>query len=170
MDAPRRAAWHPGLYLSHFPGLPRLDLRVEGVNTDPPVRTSNGGGFMYFEAIQKQGYTNAGQIFGDWVGREGKGGQAWLTLHFSGNESFQVNYRNQKVAKDFVTGGTTLNDLGFQVVKRLNPEFELNGQFHIQHWTAPIYPTGVPIYPAPLNTVTNTTFQLTWFPKSRLTF
>jgi hypothetical protein len=170
IDAPRRAAWHPGLYLSHFPGLPRLDLRVEGVNTDPPVRTSNGGGFMYFEAIQKQGYTNAGQIFGDWVGREGKGGQAWLTLHFSGNESFQVNYRNQKVAKDFVTGGTTLNDLGFQVVKRLNPEFELNGQFHIQHWTAPIYNTGVPTYPAPLNTVTNTTFQLTWFPKSRLTF
>jgi hypothetical protein len=170
IDAPRRASVRPGIYLSHFPGLPRLDLRVEGVNTDPVVRTSNGGHFMYFEAIQKQGYTNAGQLFGDWIGREGKGGQAWLTLHFSGNEYFQVNYRNQKVAKDFVAGGTTLNDLGFQVVKRLGPEFELNGQFHLQHWTAPIYNTGVPTYPAPLNTVTNTTIQLTWFPKSRLTF
>jgi hypothetical protein len=170
IDAPRRASWRPGLYLSHFPGLPRLDLRVEGVSTDPPIRTSNGGHFMYFEAIQKQGYTNAGQLFGDWIGREGKGGQAWLTLHLSGNEYFQVNYRNQKVAKDFIAGGTTLNDLGFQAVKRLGRSFEINGQFHLQHWTAPIYSTGVPLYPAPLNTVTNTTFQLTWFPKSRLTF
>jgi len=170
IDAPRRAAVRPGLYLSHFPGIPRLDIRVEGVNTDPPTSRSISGQFMYFEGIQKQGYTNAGQLFGDWIGREGKGGQAWLTLHLSGNEWLQVNYRNQKVAKDFVTGGTTLNDFGFQVVKRLSPEFELNGQFHIQHWTAPIYNTGIPTYPAPLNTVTNTTFQITWFPKSRLTF
>jgi hypothetical protein len=170
IDAPRRASWHPGLYLSHFPGLPRLDLRVEGANTDPPVSTSNGGHFMYYETIQKQGYTNAGQLFGDWVGREGKGGQAYLTLHISGNEWFQVNYRNQKVARDFVAGGATLNDLGFQLVKRIGKDFELNGQFHLQHWTAPIYNTGIPTYPAPLNTVTNTTFQLTWFPKSRLTF
>lgn len=170
IDAPRRASWHPGLYLSHFPGLPRLDLRVEGANTDPPVTTSNGGHFMYFEAIQKQGYTNAGQLFGDWVGREGKGGQAWLTLHLSGSEWFQVNYRNQKVAKDFVAGGTTLSDLGFQVAKRIGREFEIDGQFHLQHWTAPIYNTGNPVYPAPSNAVTNTTFQLSWFPKSKLTF
>jgi len=170
VDVPRRSSMRPGLYLSHFPGLPRLDLRVEGVNSDPPVKQSDGGQYMYFETIQKQGYTNAGQLFGDWVGREGKGGQAWLTLHISGNEWLQVNYRNQKVAKDFVAGGTTLNDYGVQLVKRLSPDLELNGQFHFQRWTAPIYPTGIPTYPAPLNTVTNTTFQITWFPKSRLTF
>jgi hypothetical protein len=170
VDVPRRSSMRPGLYLSHFPGLPRLDLRVEGINTDPPVTNSDGGHYMYFETIERQGYTNAGQLFGDWVGREGKGGQAWLTLHLSGNEWLQVNYRNQKVSKDFIAGGTTLNDIGFQAVKRLGKEFELNGQFHIQHWTAPIYPTGTPTYPAPLNTVTNTTIQLTWFPKSRLTF
>ncbi len=48
IDAPRRAAWRPGLYLSHFPGVPRLDMRVEAVSTDPPVSTSNDGGFMYY--------------------------------------------------------------------------------------------------------------------------
>ena len=35
IDAPRRAAYRPGIYLSHVPGIPKLDLRVEGASTDP---------------------------------------------------------------------------------------------------------------------------------------
>jgi Capsule assembly protein Wzi len=163
IDAPRRAAWRPGIYLSHVPGVPKLDLRVEAVTTDPPVSTSTQGHFMYYETIQRQGYTNQGQMFGDWIGREGKGGQAWLTYHLSGNEWLQVNLRNQKVAKDFIPGGTTLNDIGFQVVKRIGPDFEINGNFTLEHWKAPIYLPGQ-------QTVTNTTVQLTWFPRSKLSF
>ncbi len=102
IDAPRRAGWRPGLYLSHVPGVPKLDARVEVAWTDPPVSTSVAGRFMYWETVQKQGYTNQGQIFGDWIGREDKGGQAWLTYHLSGNEWIQVNARNQKAAKDFI--------------------------------------------------------------------
>jgi len=170
IDAPRRAAWRPGIYLSHFPGVPKLDMRVEGVSTDPPVSTSVHGQFMYYEAIQKQGYTNNGQMFGDWIGREGKGGQAWITYHLSGNEWIQVSARNQKVAKDFIPGGTTLNNIDFQAVKRIGKNFEINGKFAFEHWKAPIYPTGVPVYPANQNTVTNTTIQLTWFPQRRTSF
>ena len=33
--APRRAAVTPGIYLSHFPKLPHVDLRAEAVSTDP---------------------------------------------------------------------------------------------------------------------------------------
>ena len=86
IDAPRRASWRPGLYLSHMPGIPKLDIRAEAISTDPPITDSQGGRFMYFEYIQKQGYTNQGQLFGDWIGREDKGGQAWITYHLSGNE------------------------------------------------------------------------------------
>ena len=107
IDAPRRASWRPGLYLSHVPGIPRLDLRVEAASTDPPITNSNGGLFMYWEGIQRQGYTNQGQLFGDWIGREDKGGQGWITYHLSGNEWLQVGVRNQKAAKDFIPGGTT---------------------------------------------------------------
>lgn len=170
IDAPRRAGWRPGIYLSHFPGVPKLDLRVEAVSTDPPVANSHGGVFMYYEAIQRQGYTNNGNLMGDWIGREGKGGQAWLTWHLSGNEWIQVNARNQKVAKDFVPGGTTLNDVGVQAVKRIGRDFEINGRFNFEHWKAPIYPTGTPLYPAPSNTVTTTTIQLTWFPQRKVSF
>ncbi len=178
VDAPRRAAWRPGLYLSHVPGLPKLDIRAEGVYTDPPVSSSQTGRFMYWEFIQKQGYTNNGQIFGDWIGREAKGGQAWITWHLSGNEWIQAGMRNQKVAKDFIPGsttqidpatgrliegGTTLNDINFQVVKRIGKDFEINGNFAFEHWKAPIYLPGQ-------QTVTTTTIKLTWYPTRKLNF
>jgi Capsule assembly protein Wzi len=161
IDAPRRAAIRPGLYLSHVPGLPKLDVRAEAVSTDPSITNSHGGVFMYYEGIQRQGYTNNGCLIGDWIGREGKGGQGWITYHLSGNEWVQVGVRNQKAAKDFIPGGTTLNDINFQIVKRLGKDLELNGQFIFEHWKAPIYLDG-------LQTVTSTTVQLTWFPKRRI--
>jgi hypothetical protein len=163
IDAPRRASWRPGLYLSHVPGIPRLDIRVEAAMTDPSVSTSQGGKFMYWETIERQGYTNQGQLFGDWIGREDKGGQAWITYHLSGNEWLQVSLRNQKAAKDFIPGGTTLNDIDFQVVKRIGKDFEVNGNFELERWRAPIYLPGE-------QTVTNTTIQLTWFPERKVSF
>ena len=178
IDAPRRAAWRPGLYLSHVPGLPKLDVRAEAAYTDPPVSTSNGGHFMYWEAVQRQGYTNKGMIFGDWVGREGKAGQAWITWHLSGNEWIQAGYRHHKTAKDFIPesatgtdaetsllneGGTTMNDFNVQVVKRIGSSFEINGNFDYGQWKAPIYLPGS-------HTVTTTTVQLTWYPERKVSF
>ena len=169
IDAPRRASWRPGLYLSHVPRIPKMDLRVEGVSTNPNLTTGYpnfdrlGGHFMYWEAIQAQGYTNAGQMFGDWIGREGKGGQGWLTYHLSGNEWIQVGLRNQKVAHDFIQGGTTLDEIDFQAVKRIGKDFEINGKFAFEHWKAPIYLPGQ-------QTVTATTIQLTWFPERDVSF
>jgi hypothetical protein len=165
IDAPHRASWRPGIYLSHVPGIPKLDLRVEAATTDPS--SSNGasqyGHFMYWETIQRQGYTNQGQLFGDWMGREDKGGQAWITYHLSGNEWLQVGLRNQKATTYFIPGGTTLNDINFQAVKRIGKDFEINGSFAYEHWKAPIYLTGQ-------QTVTTTTIRLTWFPERKISF
>jgi hypothetical protein len=180
IDAPRRAAWRPGLYLSHVPGIPKLDMRVEAASTDPPVSSSNGGRFMYWETIERQGYTNQGQLFGDWIGREDKGGQGWITYHLKGNEWVQVGWRNQKAARDFieipavgtpattpylpaVEFGTTLNDFNSQVVERIGKDFEIDGNFTLEQWKAPIYLSG-------LQTVTATTIQLTWFPERKVSF
>ncbi len=170
IDAPRRASWRPGIYLSHVPGLPRLDVRVEAAYTDPPITNSIGGRFMYYEGIQRQGYTNQGQLFGDWIGREDKGGQAWITYHLSGNEWLQLGARNQKAAKDFIPGGTTLNDISFQAVKRIGKQFEIDGTFAYEHWKAPVYPSGTPTYPATSQHVTTSTIQLTWFPQRKVSF
>ena len=175
IDAPRRAAYRPGIYLSHVPGIPKLDVRVEAATTDPSsstVSTRPYGHFMYWESIERQGYTNQGQLFGDWIGREDKGGQAWITYHLSGNEWIQVNARNQKATKDFIPGsttdlslpgGTTLNDFGFQVVKRIRKDFEIDANFTVEHWKAPIYLPGE-------QTVTTTNVRLTWYPERKVSF
>jgi hypothetical protein len=163
IDAPRRAAVRPGIYLSHVPGIPKLDLRVEGASTDPPTSRSVVGNSCTTKEIEKQGYTNQGQLFGDWIGREDKGGQAWITYHLSGNEWLQVSARNQKAVTNFIPGGTTLNDFAFQGVKRIGKDFEINGNFAVEHYKAPIYLTGE-------QTVTTTNIQLTWYPQRKVSF
>jgi hypothetical protein len=158
---PPHGSFRPGLYLSHIPGVPKLDLRVEGVDTDSSYKYSVGGHFQYWEVIQKQGYTNQGQLFGDWIGREDKGGQGWITYHLSGNDWLQLGVRNQKAAKDFISGGTTLNDITFQVVKRIGKDLEVNGTCAYERWKAPIYLSGQ-------QTVTTTTIQVAWFPEKKV--
>lgn len=163
IDAPRRAAWRPGLYLTHVPGVPKLDVRFEAAMTDPSISNSQKGQFMYWEDIERQGYTNQGQLFGDWIGREDKGGQAWITCHLSGNEWLQLSARNQKAAKDFIPGGTTLNDVGLQAVKRLGRDLEINGSFVYERWNAPVDLPG-------RQTVTTTNIQVTWYPERKTNF
>jgi hypothetical protein len=136
-SAPRRAAIRPGIYLSHFPGAPKLSLRVEAVSTDPPTGRSFGGSFMYWEAEQRQAYTSKGSTFGDWIGREAKGGQSWLTWHLSGNEWVEFQYRNVKTAKDFIPMGTTQNDFMVNTVKRLGKDVEVNAWVQFENWKAP---------------------------------
>jgi hypothetical protein len=163
ISAPRRADFRTGLYLSHVPAVPKLDLRVEAAMDDQSTSRSVQGKFTYYEGEQPQGYTNAGQIFGDWMGREAKGGQAWATYHLSGNEWIQVSWRGQKAAKDFIAGGTTINDVSAQVVKRIGHDLEVKGNFTYEQYLAPIYLTNK-------QTVTNTTFQLTWYPQRKVSF
>lgn len=158
ISAPRRAAFRTGLYLSQIPGMRKMDFRVEAVDTDPRVSRSTGGTFNYYEGIQNQAYTNQGFIMGDWIGREAKGGQAWLTYHLSGKEWVQLEYLNKKNDKDFIPGGTTQNQFKAQVLKRFaHDNIELNAWFQYEKFKAPVYLPG-----AQNNTVT--AVQITFFP------
>ncbi len=95
-SAPRRASFRTGLYLSQIPGARKFDFRFEAMDTDPITSRSSAGSFNYYETIQRQAYTNQGMILGDWAGREGKGGQAFLTDHLSGKESVQAALHQQE--------------------------------------------------------------------------
>lgn len=156
ISAPRRAAFRTGLYISQFPHVRKLDLRAEAAMMDQPVQRSFNGYFNYYETIQRQGYTNKGFIMGDWVGREGKGGQAWLTYHLSGNEWVQLAYLNKKNAKDFYE--TTQNQFKVDVVKRLRSDIEMDAWFQYERWKAPVYKTG-------LQSDTVTAVQITFYPQ-----
>ena len=142
ISAPRRAAYRPGVYLSQIPGMRRLDLRAEAASTDCSTLACINGQASYYETIQRQGYTNKGFLLGDWIGREAKGGNAWLTYHLSADEWVQLEYQNKKTAKDFVAGGTTQNQFKIDVVKRLRPNIELDAWYQYEKWKAPIYVAG----------------------------
>ena len=157
LAAPRRAAVNPGLYLSHFPKLPHVDLRAEAVSTDP-VASSQRGQFLYYEFEYPDGYTNKGNFLGTWMGREGKGGQAWLTDWLSPKEYIQLGYRNAKVSKSFIPGGTTQNDINIKAVLRLKENLELNAFGQAEFWKVPALASGQQ------HDFTGS-IQLTYFPK-----
>jgi hypothetical protein len=165
VSAPRRAGVHPGIYLAQFPGLHQLDLRVEGASTAPVSHASasgvpiNHGQFLYWEVIQRQGPTNEG-FLPDWVGRQGKGGQAWLTYHLSPQEDIQFSYRNAKDDKVFVAGGTTQNDFEGEIRKRIGKDIEARAWVQYESWKAPIYKTGA-------QSDTTVSAQVTWFPREK---
>ena len=158
ISAPRRSGYRPGIYLARFPGLQHLDLRVEGVSTDPVSNAGANGNFLYYEGVQKQGTTNKGNLFSDAIGRDGKGGQAWLTYHISPREMAQFSYRYVKVDQKFIPSGTTQNDYQFAVRKRLWNNFEARGWVQYERWVAPFYKPGV-------QHDTTVQAQITWFPK-----
>jgi Capsule assembly protein Wzi len=157
LAAPRRAAVNPGLYLSHLPKLPHVDLRGEAVSTDP-VSNSQGGQFLYYEFEYRDGYLNKGNLLGSWMGREGKGGQVWLTDWLSPKEYIQLGYRNAKVSKTFIPGGTTQNDFNIKAVLRLKDNLELNAFGQAEWWKVPALASG------PQHDFTGSV-QLTYFPK-----
>jgi hypothetical protein len=158
ISAPRRASYRTGLYVSQIPKLNKLDFRVEAVSTDPNVGPAHNGQFAYWEIIQRQGYTNKGFIMGDWIGREAKGGQAWLTYHLSGNEWVQLEYLNKKTPFNFIPGGTTQNQFTASVVKRFGRDVQLNAWVQYEGWKAPVYKDG-------LQKNTSVAVDLTWYPK-----
>ena len=161
-DAPRHAGVRPGIYLSAFPHASRLDFRFEGVDTDPATSRSSQGAYLYTENIQLQGYTNKGFIMGDAIGRQGKGGQAWLTYHLSPLEMIQASFRHAKVARDFIPSGTTQNSFDVHVVKRLHEQLELSADVQHEWWKAPLYQSGE-------QSDTVATFQLTVYPQRKTT-
>jgi len=157
ISAPRRAAYRPGLYLSHVPGLPKFDLRAEAVSTNPSVRPDYVGTFYYWDSIQTDGYTNKGNIMGDWIGREAKGGQAWLTWHFSGDQFFQVAYLRKKIPTSFIPGGTTQNQFRTEALFNLRHHLQIDVWAQFEGWKAPIYQSG-------LQQDTTAALQVTWHP------
>ena len=158
--APRHAAINPGVYISHFPGARHLDLRIESVSTDPPTARSHFGSYIYYENVYRDGYTNQGDFLGSWIGREGKGGQAWLTYWLSPQQRLQVSYRNAKVAKDFVPGGTTQNLVTANAIVRVRPNVEVNALAQYERWTIPVLARG-------MQNDFLAQAQVTWFPHWR---
>lgn len=158
VSAPRRAAVNPGIYLTHFPGIPKLDLRVEAVSTDEATHASTGGKFIYYEIIYHDLYLNNRSLMGNWIGREGKGYQGWLTYWLGPNSSVQLSVRNSKIASDFIPGGSTQWDGTLSATFRIHKDLEVKSFVQFERWLLPVLsPTR--------QTDVATSVQVTWWPR-----
>jgi membrane-associated phospholipid phosphatase len=137
-----RSAFRGGLYLSHVPKIPKLDLRMEGVYTDIPAGGALSHGFFYFNFRFKEGYTNDGQLLGSWIGRQGQGAQAWANYWLSARNRIQLNFRHQKVSQQFVPGGGTLTDVGIRSDYWPTQTLGLTTSVQYERWIFPIIQPG----------------------------
>ena len=99
---PDVAAWLGGIYIPRLPKIPKMDFRVEGVETDPPIGGNVGHGFFYYDQTWITGFQNAGHLMGNWVGREGQGVQAWTSYWFTPRNKLQFEFRHLKVSHEFI--------------------------------------------------------------------
>ncbi|HEV2964826.1 MAG TPA: capsule assembly Wzi family protein [Candidatus Angelobacter sp.] len=139
VDAPRRAAFVPGIYLSHFPRLNKLDLRIESGYTDiGKVRPGQSGRFLYWESVYRDAYTIKGNLIGSWIGRQGKGTQIWSNYWLGPSSAIQVSYRSAKISPEFIPDGATQNDFSAGARLRIRKDLELLANFQYERWNVPV--------------------------------
>jgi membrane-associated phospholipid phosphatase len=141
---PRKSAFEGGIYLPRIPGLPKLDLRLEG-GTTAPVDFNGGCASCFYVSARYPGgsYVNGGNLIGSWLGRGGQGEQAWSTYWLSPRNKIQFHFRHQKVDGDYLPQGGTLNDGGVNLGFQVRPEFTLSGSVQYEKWKYPILSPGV---------------------------
>jgi len=136
--SPRRAGIDTGIYLTHFPKIQKLDLRVESTNTNS-VSSSRNGHFIYYDTFFYHDlYTNKGNLIGSWIGREGTGIQAWSNYWFNAKSSLQFGYRHAKVAPDFIPQGETINDEWIKANLWMRGVWNVSALVQHETWLAPV--------------------------------
>ncbi|HXA86116.1 MAG TPA: capsule assembly Wzi family protein [Candidatus Dormibacteraeota bacterium] len=134
---PRKSSFKAGLYAPKLPRLSQVDIRVEGIYTDiPNLDFGTTAGIEYFNARFRSGYTNFGQIIGNWIGREGRGISAWATYHLSAQSNIQFHYRDQHVNPLFIQGGR-LQDFTANATFARAGGIVFIGSFQYEHWAFP---------------------------------
>jgi membrane-associated phospholipid phosphatase len=125
----------PGLYLPQVPKIPNLELRFEGVK-DPFTREFLPG-FVYYDRRYRSGYTNGGNLIGNWVGRDGFGARAQATYWFSPQTKLQCGYRYQEADRSFLQGGR-LADYSLRAETKLKSGLAVSGFVQYEQWMFPL--------------------------------
>jgi hypothetical protein len=132
---PSRNPWHPGIYITRIPGIPKLDFHMEGVSTESPCALigagnhgcgGNRGIYNYWNDSYHDGNTNRGNLIGNTVGREGRNIQFRFRYWISARNTFQFTYKHNSVSADFIPQGGAWQDYG------LSNEIYLQNGFYVK--------------------------------------
>lgn len=131
-----RAAINPGIYMPQLPKLHNLEFRAEGIRD--PLTNEFAPGFVYYGIRRyRSGYTNNGNLMGNWIGRAGRGAESWLTYSFSPLTMVQFGYRLQEVSHQFIQGGRA-SDYSIAAAVALSPTLLLRGTVQYEQWRFPV--------------------------------
>ncbi len=150
-----RSAMNPGIYIARLPHLHQVDARVEAVYTNIP-NYRDGVGAVYWNGHYADGYRNAGQLIGSWVGRAGTGIVAQSSYWFSGVNKIDVSMRRQFNDRHMIGGGD-LTDFSAHSLWQLKGPWQLEGSLTAERWRFPV------LQSSPQNNVT-ATFGVTFTP------
>ncbi len=141
LAAPQRAAFRQGILLTQLPGLSKFDFRTEVAYTELDAFNRNGQ-FFYWNIVYHDSYTNSGMLLGDWVGREGIGGESDLRYWFTPKTYIQASYRRNQLATDFIPGGGLLQDASVQTMLHVKGDVYFTGMVQYEHYNFPILGNG----------------------------
>jgi hypothetical protein len=132
---PRHSGWNPGVYLPAIPGVPKLDLHFETAYTNLPNDPRSG--IFYTNSHYAGGYTNNGQIMGDWVGPQARAYHAWTNYWRTGRSRIQFGFRAQVVDPSYVGGGR-LTDVSGSYDFQVRPQMRLKTGLQYERWKFPV--------------------------------
>jgi len=125
------------MYISHFPKLAKLDLRVQAPLTNV-VALKSPGQYIYWDHSNHDLYTNRGFLMGNWVGRDGAGIQASSRYWLSGRNAIQFGYRHVKVDPKFVPNGGTINDASARLDFWFSRDWSASAFVQYEQWNFPL--------------------------------
>jgi hypothetical protein len=156
IDAPRRAAWNPGVYFARLPWLPHMDLRVEAVSSEG-LAADLGGTRYFYKNYYHDEATNKGFLLGSAIGRDSRAEEGRIGWWISAQTRVEAGYRQNKGGTQFLPGGSTISD-GF-----VNARVQLSRQ-----WSAQVFGQYerflIPSYMAGAQTNKSGWLQMTWTP------
>jgi membrane-associated phospholipid phosphatase len=159
VNRPYKTAFQSGLYLTRFPKIPKLDLRVEG-GTTSPVNFPSCNGCYYNNDQYPNGYTNNGQLIGTWLGRAAQGESARSTYWLSGTKKMGIEVRHRKLDSQFLPQGGTQNDVALNSDFLLKSGFRATATLQYESWQIPLLATS-------RQSNITASFQLGYWPHSR---
>ena len=145
--------------MPRIPGVPKLQLRLEGGSTVPPDFPGCNGCFYVNARYPDGSYTNLNNLIGSWLGRAGQGEQAWSTYWLTSRNKIQFNYRHQKVDTSYLPQGGTLNDGGVSADFWLGSRIMISGSVQYEKWNYPVLAQ----FP---NSNVATSIELSFWPRS----
>jgi hypothetical protein len=134
---PLRNSWDPGIYITRFPGIPKLDFHLQRTSTEGQGILAgfggNHGNFNYWDFTYHDGYTNDGFLIGDTVGRDGTQTESWLTYQLSARDSLQFIYGGNTVSRDFIPGGGAWQDYALRSETYLRNGFYVKAELQYEN-------------------------------------